>query len=1133
MGAFTDKIRNEFTKSTRQRGMDYYVTGVVKNLTVDSTGRINSQVYGRERYDVSIDIERDPRSWLLLVQCSCPYKDSHNRFCKHLWATLLQFEFDGHLNKLGSVPAIVIVVFADDNPVSWKDDQDEVQEDADLEKFGSYVISTIDFAKGRPRPVLIPTKSARATNRNKKPDPPPEWLRLLQFVPHGSFNFRVNESRSTPVEPAYILEVMECAINNQLVISLAQRKTNAKGTVTGFKKLALRAAEISHLPNPVDRSICMMLLGAGQPGSGYGYYDRYSSRSTGESHWKIAPELHNEILPLLFGTGRLFARRDRGSEPTALVMDEGPPWELVLHIGPSVKADQFVLEGRVRRGAETVAIAEMNCFVVGAPGLFFRRGVLSRLDFHGCDRWMNGLKNHGALPIQREHALRFLTELNALRVFPPIVWPTDWNIDEVNDVAPVPELSLQISEKSNSYARDPNAAADVTFRYGETAIDGKTNGSLVADAKTNQFIRRHIATEQRLRERLFELGVKADVYSDALKVPVKRIPHMVTTLLAEGWKVLGNQKPYRQAGDFKFNVSSGIDWFELDGHVDFGGQSLPLPEILAAARKGERFILLGDGSLGMLPEQWLAKNRAWLDMGKSEDGRVRFAKTQLGLIDALLAEMPDATFDTQLAEARKKLNAFAGIQPRGEPDGFTGQLRDYQRDGLGWLHFLQEFGWGGCLADDMGLGKTVQLLAFLADMKRQQDRAPALVIAPKSLMFNWAREAQRFTPDLRVLTYTGLERRKLHEELLTADLVLTTYGTLRRDIETLRDRQFSYVVLDEAQAIKNPDSQNAKATRLLRADHRLVLTGTPVENHLGDLWSLFEFLNPGMLGTVPAFKNSFGGTHAPGESPTNVAMLQRILRPFILRRTKDQVARELPPRSEQTIVCEMGAKQLAYYRQIRDHYRATLLVRVDEKGLAKSKIHVLEALLRLRQAACHPGLIDKARKDEEATKLESLFAMIGEFVEKGHKALVFSQFTSLLAIVRAELDKRGIVHEYLDGRTRKREQCVDRFQTDAACPLFLISLKAGGVGLNLTAADYVFILDPWWNPAVEAQAIDRTHRIGQQKKVIAYRLIARDTVEEKILELQKSKRALANAIIAEQNSLISDLSRDDLALLLS
>jgi SNF2 family DNA or RNA helicase len=405
------------------------------------------------------------------------------------------------------------------------------------------------------------------------------------------------------------------------------------------------------------------------------------------------------------------------------------------------------------------------------------------------------------------------------------------------------------------------------------------------------------------------------------------------------------------------------------------------------------------------------------------------------------------------------------------------------------------------------------------------------VVVPKSLIFNWKQEAVRFTPRLRILDHTGADRLPPGEHFHQYDVILTTYGTLRRDALGFKDFPFDYAILDEAQAIKNADSESAKAARLLKAGHRLAMSGTPVENHLGELWSLFEFLNPGMLGSASVFQLTGAGARNPTEETR--ALLARALRPFILRRTKGQVAKDLPAKVEQTIYCDMEPAQRKLYDELRRHYRDTLLARVEREGLNRSKIQVLEALLRLRQAACHPGLIDKERTGDASAKLDVLLPSLLEVTEEGHKCLVFSQFTSFLAIVRERLDEEKVPYLYLDGRTRDRAARVEQFQSDPESKLFLISLKAGGLGLNLTAAEYVFLLDPWWNPAVEAQAIDRAHRIGQTEQVFACRLIARDTVEEKVLALQQSKRDLADAIINADNSLIRGLGRDDLELLLS
>lgn len=541
-------------------------------------------------------------------------------------------------------------------------------------------------------------------------------------------------------------------------------------------------------------------------------------------------------------------------------------------------------------------------------------------------------------------------------------------------------------------------------------------------------------------------------------------------------------------------------------------------------------VLLDDGSYGLLPEGLLSRYGTLFQFGKAEGDHLRYSKSQTGLLDVFLAEREEIKVDETFQRARERLRSFDGIRPRQQPAGFQGELRGYQCEGLGWMEFLAQLGWGGCLADDMGVGKTAQVLALI-EYRRQQGAGPSLVVVPRSLIYNWKNEAARFTPHLAVLDHSVANRSRDAAVFSQYNLVLTTYGLLRRDVLDFKDFVFDYAILDEAQAIKNSSSESAKAARLLTANHRLTLSGTPIENHLGELWSLFEFLNPGMLGGASALQGTSSALRNPGEETRR--LLARAVRPFILRRTKEQVARELPEKSEQTIYCELDPPQRKLYDELRDYYRVSLLGRIERNGFRRSKIQILEALLRLRQAACHPGLIDKKHAGESSAKLDTLLPQLEEVLSEGHKALVFSQFTSMLAILRGHLDSKKTTYEYLDGSTRDRQSHVERFQDDPDCKLFLISLKAGGLGLNLTAADYVFLLDPWWNPAVEMQAIDRTHRIGQTRPVFAYRLIARDTVEEKVLELQSSKKDLAEAIITESNGFLAGLQREDLELLLS
>ncbi|HWA80644.1 MAG TPA: DEAD/DEAH box helicase, partial [Acetobacteraceae bacterium] len=719
---------------------------------------------------------------------------------------------------------------------------------------------------------------------------------------------------------------------------------------------------------------------------------------------------------------------------------------------------------------------------------------------------------------------------------------------------------------------DERVIATLLFDYDGGPIDALASSAGAYDAAGRKMILRDRRAEARALALLKALGFRMvsdpETGETHHELPPRLLPSVVPSLIREGWLVEAEGKLYRAATDFRVNVSSGIDWFDLSGSVQFGDQVVPLPRLLAAARKGEHLIKLADGTFGVLPEEWLAKYGVFVQSAtavKTDAGEeaLRFSKAQAGMLDVLLESQPHASVDAPFAALRSQLRQFVGVMPLQAPPTFSGTLRPYQQEGLGWFSFLRQFSFGGCLADDMGLGKTIQVLALLASRNRKAgETRPSLVVAPRSLVFNWREEAGRFAPGLRILDHTGPGRVRSTERFADADIILTTYGTLRSDVAFLKDYRFDYAILDEAQAIKNAQTESAKAVRLLQADHRLALSGTPVQNHLGELWSLFEFLNPGMLGAAAVFDTRFQPAkkadpaaeapeearpegaapdeESPEESPRQ--LLARALRPFILRRTKEQVAQDLPPCTEQTIYCELDDAQRALYDELRDHYRQSLLgtppgANGKTPGPATAnKMQVLEALLRLRQAACHPGLIDKTRAGEPSAKLEMLLTQIEAIIDEGHKALVFSQFTSLLAIVRRRLDEnpKGTVrYAYLDGKTRDRKSPVEQFQNDPDTKLFLISLKAGGLGLNLTGADYVFLLDPWWNPAVEAQAIDRAHRIGQTRHVFAYRLIARGTVEEKVLQLQQTKRDLADAILSEDNALLSNLTADDLQVLLS
>src|SRR5215469_17039829 len=777
---------------------------------------------------------------------------------------------------------------------------------------------------------------------------------------------------------------------------------------------------------------------------------------------------------------------------------------------------------------------ELAAPVLVTPELLVTRDRVAPSTQEASFEWISALRKKCSIVAPESEKDQFLAALLCCRDLPPLTVPEEMRYDEFASI-PAPRLKISQAPRLGP----ARLQAELSFAYDGWIVSESDPSRGVFDAARRRFLRRDCNAEARANALLDQQGVKRGRASylepeSARGLAASKLPPVVRALVEAGWHIDAEGKIFRRPGSFRLEVSSGVDWFELHGEVDYGGTRARLPELLAALRRGNNMVQLDDGTYGMLPEAWLRRIDPLAGMGSAQNGHIHFTRSQAGLLDALLAAQPEARWDQAFARFRAELQQFGGeVKTAAQPEGFVGRLRDYQCEGLAWILCLQRFGFGGCLADDMGVGKTAQVLALL-EMRRELRRigqpiVPSLIVVPKSLVFNWKEEARHFTPQLRVLDHTGVARDG--DAFAACDVILTTYGTLRRDILSLKDREFDYVILDEAQAVKNADTESSKAVRLLRGRYRLALSGTPVENHLGELWSLFEFLNPGMLGTASVFKLGGGTMLNPDEKTRR--LLSQALRPFILRRTKEQVARELPPKSEQTLYCEMEAAERRRYEDLRQHYRASLLKRIETQGLAKSKIQVLEALLRLRQAACHPGLLSAERSSEPSAKLELLLEQLGDVLEAGHKALVFSQFTSFLKIVRNRLDRIGTVYEYLDGATRDRQRRVERFQTDEDCRAFLISLKAGGLGLNLTAAEYIFILDPWWNPAVEAQAVDRAHRIGQTRHVFAYRLITRDTVEEKVLELQKTKRDLAAAIIAADNSMIRDLGAEDLAFLLS
>lgn len=566
----------------------------------------------------------------------------------------------------------------------------------------------------------------------------------------------------------------------------------------------------------------------------------------------------------------------------------------------------------------------------------------------------------------------------------------------------------------------------------------------------------------------------------------------------------------------RVNLKSDIDWFDIEIDISFGNQKASIKELQKAFLKKSNYVTLGDGTLGILPEEWMKKFANYFKTGEIKKNGVQISNYQFGIIDELYDELETKpTFLEELYNKKMRLQNISEIEPIAIPKGIKAKLRDYQHHGLNWLAFLDKNQLGGCLADDMGLGKTLQTITFLQHLKVNNPKCqPSLIIAPTSLIFNWKNEIEKFCPTLKLLTFTGANRIENKDNFNKYDLIISTYGSLLNDVEFLKDFKFNYVILDESQAIKNPNSKRYKTVRLLHSRNKIALTGTPIENNTFDLYAQLNFLNPGLLGNMTHFKNNFSDAIDKEKDVDASHLLGKIIAPFMLRRTKEQVATELPEKTESIIFCEMEKEQRKVYDTFKNQYRDYLLNKIDENGVEKSQMYILDGLTKLRQI-CNSTALIPSEEDfgNYSVKLEALIENIKEKTGN-HKILVFSQFVKMLQIVKTRLDEEHIQYEYLDGQTTNRQDRVENFQNNSAVRVFLISLKAGGTGLNLTEADYVFIIDPWWNPAVENQAIDRCYRIGQTKKVMAYRMICKDTIEEKIVSLQQKKKNVASSIIS-------------------
>lgn len=702
-----------------------------------------------------------------------------------------------------------------------------------------------------------------------------------------------------------------------------------------------------------------------------------------------------------------------------------------------------------------------------------------------------------------------------------------------------PAMSLFGGDSTETVMNDGGKIVfDLSFNYGQYNFNSSSgsHSSVKMEKMGDSFLFHKISRDAKWEKEQIKLlsgiGLKIKNGKSAVekgiafswinthRTPLENLGYEITQSASDG------KRYFMGTSSINIEVRENNDWFDIFAVVKFGEYEIPFIKLRTLILSKKREFVLPNGEIAVIPDEWLTQYSDILAFSEEHgDGLgLKLKKHHLALVQEL---DNDSLAKVVINRKLESLKDFESIEDYPLPVNFQGTLRPYQKAGYNWLQFLRDFKFGGCLADDMGLGKTIQTLALLQYHKEQGDKSASLIIMPTSLVYNWEMEAAKFVPDLKVLVYTGTYRDKDIEQFQNYDVVLTSYGITRIDIALLEKYYFNYIILDEAQAIKNPVSNISLAVKKLKSRNKLILTGTPIENSTMDLWSQMTFANPGLLGSQNFFKKEYLNDIEKKNDGSKRQKLHAIIKPFILRRLKENVLTELPPKMEQIWYSKMNEDQEKEYEEVKSFYRNKILTEIESSGMNKSQIILLQGLTKLRQIANHPKMVDPNYTGTSG-KLEDVLEMMNNAIAKKHKILIFSQFVKHLALVKAELKKQKIEFAYLDGSTKSRQQEVESFQENENLHVFLISLKAGGLGLNLTAADYVFILDPWWNPAVEAQAIDRAYRMGQKNTVHTYKFITKNTVEEKILKLQQHKRALANDLISAEDSFMKSLSKEDI-----
>lgn len=1116
-------IRDIATANAFDRGHRYWRQGNVVALKIDEADSlIIAQVRGSERrpYSQIIEIGQTHEDWTDVEgQCSCPV--GYN--CKHVVAVLLKVIADQDAASPPTRRATQRALKRDEQPsesltaelAAWISDLASVST-RDSEEYPTGVnqrlIYVLDIAR---RPSGIGRLAVK-----------PMSARLLKDGRFADRTTPFDPSNANPRNPAKFIRPSDNAILRDLA-GMPRSYIDAAITLTGESGA---------------KALSQML-------------------ATGRARWQSlsgpalasAPERHGDICWRLADDGSFFPDIALSDAADVLPVLLTPPWYVDIPSG---------VMGRIETG-QTPRMAAAILSAPPAPASqirLLRSAIGKRLP-----ELAQIAPPDAAPPVQVSEA-----PVACLRLTTGSLFTLRYTYGWQNPEREVQQISV----------------ARPVFRYAGIEIgaaDSRTHPTYARDGGILEIVR-DVRSEKRSLTHLSALGLKSLVSIHPFDLPPAQrgdwaftgeTAHQdwldflydgVPALREKGWDIqIAEDFPVRLLrSDARMSAvvaeRSGIDWFSLDFNISIDGESINLAEAVVSAilregihqpfgsgrDDGPVFVSLADGRTLAVPAAQLAPIvtalRELLTAGSIalHDGRLRLSPADA----AGIAQLESATAASgvvwrggeSIRELGKQLRETGGIPPAVLPPEFRATLRPYQQRGVDWLQFLRAAGLGGILADDMGLGKTVQTLAHIAIEKAngRLDR-PALLVAPTSVVTNWRREAERFAPDLKVLMLQGPNRHAHFEEIGAYDLVLTTYPLLMRDHERLQAASWSLLALDEAQSIKNPDAATTRNVNMLDARHRICLTGTPLENHLGELWSLFTFVSPGFLGDRRDFNQRWRRPIEKLGDTDRQKLLAHRVRPFILRRTKADVAADLPPKTEIVETVEMNGLQRRLYDTVRLAMHDKVRQAIASRGFARSRIVVLDALLKLRQVCCDPRLLKLKSTDKpgsaSSAKLVRLMEMLAQLIGEGRRILLFSQFTSMLALIEAELGKAGIPYALLTGDTKDRETPVQAFQMGSA-PLFLISLKAGGVGLNLTAADTVIHYDPWWNPAVEDQATDRAHRIGQEKPVFVYKMTMLDSVEERMETLKARKRSLATGLFDPDAGPATALTEADVEILL-